>query len=412
MFTFVKNTLFKQGIQPVLSIFQLLVGFLCLFFGFNYIFANEQLNSSVLKLSSLDTVRPVIKSIESPGTDKLNEYYSSLCSNPYVKNVGSFLVQDAPFKELLNNPYLNAPDSNTGRIKIGYVDRLYLQSEVFPVSSGRTLEQNDIKDTPTEEIPILISHNLSLQFPIGSILSSGVPDDRQMTIVFKKFVVIGVLQQNQVFWNGGTTSLDGAILESDAFFIAPIQEEQLYGNQLLDRISTNVLVTLNNINDFDKFKSITQEKMKQLQVTGSISTIKEQLELLKNLRKGPILLSLALSVVLISLSFIGLIGMQLYSVTKRRKEFAIRQALGASPISIILLVFSESALLIGISAVTAIGITYLLIEVVHIPGIHKFQGKAITYSIIIIFFLTISVSAPPLMKAFKDKPVNMLRGES
>ena len=130
-------------------------------------------------------------------------------------------------------------------------------------------------------------------------------------------------------------------------------------------------------------------------------------------RRTPTILLALFGAIALALAAIGLYGVLAFSVTQRRREFGIRQALGAGGHSILSLVLREglgaavSGLAIGIGAaiILARGMRSLLVDVP--PG----DPLALASSAAALLLVAAAAAWVPARRATRVDPMTVLRSE-
>lgn len=402
----------RQGIRPFLVGIQLFIGFICFLIGISMLESTMNHDKIIKKVTDLNTLHLFIEDIGPNSTsEKLLSFYNNLSKNDKIKNIGTFLNLNIPFKELIDSPLIdNKKQSETGVNKVVFLDKNLLEWTKFEVKKGRGLNKNDVGSEPNEIIPTLIGPALEEQFPLGTILSSGIADDRKMTIVDKKFVVVGILKENPVYWGGGSSTLANSILTNQTMFICPLQSEQNYGNQLITRLKTNMLIQSEENTSTEDVKKTIHKNLESNKIYGSISTIKEQLEELKKISRPIILFSLIFSSLILLLSIFGLIGVMLSSVVQRYREFGIRFSLGATITSLINLIIFEILVLALFAFSLALVIFYIAKNLISTPIAIDINIYIIIYSFVLCISISFITSFGPILKLKSIEPAQLIRG--
>jgi predicted permease len=113
------------------------------------------------------------------------------------------------------------------------------------------------------------------------------------------------------------------------------------------------------------------------------------------------------------LAALGLYGVISYGVTRRRREFGIRIALGAGVGRIRKLVFSEMAWIVAIGVLTggpaALALARLMEDQLH--GVKSKDAAVVAFSIAIVVLASIAAAYMPSRRATKTNPIDALRYE-
>ena len=119
------------------------------------------------------------------------------------------------------------------------------------------------------------------------------------------------------------------------------------------------------------------------------------------------------SIIAIFIAVLGLLGLSIYSTSQRIKEIGIRKVLGAPGSSIYHLLVKEIIILIVISSIIAIPVTYLAME----KWLNSYAFKteqplwAFLLPMIIILIISLTTISNVLLKATRTNPANILRYE-
>jgi len=119
------------------------------------------------------------------------------------------------------------------------------------------------------------------------------------------------------------------------------------------------------------------------------------------------------SMIAIFIAVLGLLGLSIYSTSQRIKEIGIRKVLGAPGSSIYHLLVKEIIVLIIISSIIAIPVTYLAMEKWLNSYAFKIDQPLWAFLLPVIIIVTISLStiSNVLLKATRTNPANILRYE-
>jgi putative ABC transport system permease protein len=111
------------------------------------------------------------------------------------------------------------------------------------------------------------------------------------------------------------------------------------------------------------------------------------------------------------LAGLGLYGITAYSVSRRRSEIGIRLALGASPTSVVRLVVSRVALLVGIGAVAGIAVSLWLSRFVAslLYELEPRDPGTFLGSIVVLVAVGLAAAALPATRAARIDPAVVLR---
>lgn len=111
------------------------------------------------------------------------------------------------------------------------------------------------------------------------------------------------------------------------------------------------------------------------------------------------------------LAGLGLYGVTAYSVSRRRSEIGIRLALGASPASVVRLVVSRVALLVGIGAVAGIAASLWLSRFVAtlLYELEPRDPATLLGAVVVLVAVGLAAGALPATRAARIDPAVVLR---
>ncbi|MEQ8474467.1 MAG: FtsX-like permease family protein [Marinoscillum sp.] len=116
----------------------------------------------------------------------------------------------------------------------------------------------------------------------------------------------------------------------------------------------------------------------------------------------------------ISIAALGLLGMAVFTTETRLKEISIRKVMGASERNLVLLLSRGFLLMMVVSAVIAIPITYYLFDSVVLAGVANritFGAVELFLGVILIFILGAITIGWQTFKAARANPADLLRNE-
>lgn len=121
----------------------------------------------------------------------------------------------------------------------------------------------------------------------------------------------------------------------------------------------------------------------------------------------------AFTLIAILISCLGVYGLVLFSVKRKIKEIGVRKVLGAHVSSIVLLIYRDFALLIGLGFLFAIPISYYMSSQWLENFIYHTTIDWVTYaiSLVVIAFIVTATISYQAITAAQANPVNSLRSE-
>jgi putative ABC transport system permease protein len=121
-----------------------------------------------------------------------------------------------------------------------------------------------------------------------------------------------------------------------------------------------------------------------------------------------------LSLLAISIASMGLFGMVVFTTETRLKEISIRKVMGASSGNLIYLLNRGFLLLLSISALIALPVTYLFFENVvlrNFPYHTPVQLPELFAGLVAVLLIAFIMIGSQTMKAAKSNPAEILKGE-
>jgi len=121
-----------------------------------------------------------------------------------------------------------------------------------------------------------------------------------------------------------------------------------------------------------------------------------------------------LSVLAISIASMGLFGMVVFTTETRLKEIGIRKVMGASSGSLIYLLSRSFLLLLSISALIALPLTYLFFEnfiLKNFPYHTPVQITELFAGLLSVTIIAFGMIGSQTMKAARSNPVDVLKSE-
>ncbi|WP_139295249.1 hypothetical protein [Paenibacillus sp. NAIST15-1] len=287
--------------------------------------------------------------------------------------------------------------------RTNYIPELKTDTELFFVSN-ELLSKYHLEPFQSST-DIYISENLNntnlqkLNLPIA--------DDKKQTVIHREFNIKKNLSSNIILWNGGTTSLQGAIYDKQNFIIAPIQNEQLNGKKYIERMSYNSIITLQKNSSFEQFNSKVNEYLSLNNISAKVYTIEQMIDQIKKQNSTLIFISISLGIILTCLSMIGFIGIIFMSIKKRLTDLAILYIHGSSISILLLSLFFEFTCQLIIASSISYFISYLLTHLINDTPISLLtfgisSSLFFIIGIIITFFIRNKLSRTELIRSIKE----------
>ena len=114
------------------------------------------------------------------------------------------------------------------------------------------------------------------------------------------------------------------------------------------------------------------------------------------------------------LAAIGLYGVLAYTISRRIREIGLRMALGASPRSILWMVFRDSFLLVGLGMGIGLGIAVVATQPLAmflVPGLSPTDPSTFLSVIVLLGTVAVAATIGPALRALRVDPMVALRYE-
>lgn len=355
---------------------QLIISITFINWGVHSYISSYKLYKNVLYISQHNDVRIFVNN---ENESKLRSFYDFIQDLPEVTSIAT---------------YLN---------RTNYIPELKTDTELFFVSN-ELLSKYHLEPFQSST-DIYISENLNntnlqkLNLPIA--------DDKKQTVIHREFNIKKNLSSNIILWNGGTTSLQGAIYDKQNFIIAPIQNEQLNGKKYIERMSYNSIITLQKNSSFEQFNSKVNEYLSLNNISAKVYTIEQMIDQIKKQNSTLIFISISLGIILTCLSMIGFIGIIFMSIKKRLTDLAILYIHGSSISKLLLSLFFEFTCQLIIASSISYFISYLLTHLINDTPISLLtfgisSSLFFIIGIIITFFIRNKLSRTELIRSIKE----------
>jgi putative ABC transport system permease protein len=121
-----------------------------------------------------------------------------------------------------------------------------------------------------------------------------------------------------------------------------------------------------------------------------------------------------LSLLAISIASMGLFGMVVFTTETRLKEISIRKVMGASSVTLIMLLSRGFMALLSISAVIALPVTYFFFQhyiLTHFPYHNPIQLAELFIGLLVVLVIACIMIGSQTIKAARTNPVEVLKSE-
>ncbi len=301
-----------------------------------------------------------------------------------IRGVLSFSIEGQPENED------NAPEA-------GYqvVEAAYFETMRIPLLRGRLLDERDVDGAP---LVALINKTTADscwpgEDPIGRRVSWGTTDEGEQVWV----TIVGVV--DDVFVEG----LD----------VPPRPETYRPFAQDPYPFMTFVLRTGEDPSSFALPLQQAVFDVDPAQPVSGVKTLDEVLAAALAPRRFNMLLMLVFAGVAVALAAVGLFGMISFSVTRRRHEIAVRNALGALPHNIVVQFVSEGArmVVVGLCVGTCGALALSRFISTQIHGVAATDLPTYVLAVLALAVVGLLASYLPARRAARLDPMTVLRGE-
>jgi predicted permease len=314
---------------------------------------------------------------------------TSVQSLPGIRSV-AFSNSLPPFEGNVN---LDIPGQSSQTFLSADVSSEYFQTFNIPVLSGRTFSGTDTPGETGEE-PVVVSQRLGQrvfpqQSPLGKIL--------HVSNNARRFRIIGVVRDRLA---SGTRQAG-----NDGSFVYQQMKPQSDG-YLVVRFDGNATL----------FARALQSVLKaRTGVVMSVSTIQSRLDARMAISRSVEMILLAMGLVGMTLTLVGVYGVVSFNAAQRKRDFAIRVALGASRESIFRTVVKAGMRPIPVAILAGVVLSFGTLKIVGAQGLwlNLVSQDPIPYfaAAIVLVLAVLAALALPAHRAMSSDPVHALREE-
>lgn len=311
---------------------------------------NEEDLWSVI-LNTLDG-KEIYEELKRAGTIK--DYYL-YGSNPNTHEV---------FWENMPKKYANVADIEKGAY-IGeiLINENFLNHYNFKISSGRNLKAEDFKkDYKKENIPILLGNEFEKTQKLGDTfkikyISEAVrigDFDTKIKEDFLTFEVVGFLERNAIPISNGPIELFAqTLLYSDGIKVIPSVENFIGYDAMGESANAAIFLERGIGVKEDELVKILNEKLKKYNLYANLFSLSGTTAVIESYERD-VKSSLALGFLLLIISIIGTSCIMLGQLNKRKKEFGIKIAMGATLNEIAKELFLEVLVMVIIASIISL----------------------------------------------------------
>src|ERR1044071_7817609 len=331
----------------------------------------------------------------------LNALEQKLSTIPGVSNV-SLASGLPPLRQIDANDteiegYQQTPDSPAQNVDFwNIVGNDYFKTMKIRLLEGRTFEPQD--DNPDAMKVVMVNQALAKRFwtgsPIGRRVNPGVADPKVW------FTIVGVVEDTK---NAGMDKPAGPEL-----YFQVRQVNQFVG--------PNVSFVVRAGNESASLESSIRNAIRELDPTLPVYNLWSMNEVVSKSMVQPRVLALLLatfSAIALFLAAIGIYGVMAYSVAQRTQEIGVRMALGARPLHVLRLIFSQSLGMLLIGIVIGLAGAFALTRLMRTLLFEITATDPLTYVSVIGLLVLVALLACyiPARRAAKVDPLIALRYE-
>lgn len=268
------------------------------------------------------------------------------------------------FWENMPKKYANVADIEKGAY-IGeiLINENFLNHYNFKISSGRNLKAEDFKkDYKKENIPILLGNEFEKTQKLGDTfkikyISEAVrigDFDTKIKEDFLTFEVVGFLERNAIPISNGPIELFAqTLLYSDGIKVIPSVENFIGYDAMGESANAAIFLERGIGVKEDELVKILNEKLKKYNLYANLFSLSGTTTVIESYERD-VKSSLALGFLLLVISIIGTSCIMLGQLNKRKKEFGIKIAMGATLNEIAKELFLEVLVMVIIASIISL----------------------------------------------------------
>jgi predicted permease len=279
----------------------------------------------------------------------------------------------------------------------------YFQTMNIALSRGRYFEE---RDNESAAPVVIVDEQLARHFwpnrdPIGQRMyfPQNAKDITQTDASTRWFRVVGVVRSIRQEDLAGTRSRVGA-------YYFPYAQSP-------SRDFTLAVRTSGAVSEVARMLRAAVARIDPELALFDVKTMDERVELSMSSRRTSLMLALAFGGLALFLSAIGIYGVLAYLVAQRRREIAIRVALGSTGAAVVRLVLREGLALVAIGLAAGFAGAAALQKAVanQIYGVRPFDPLVIGGVTVLLGTIALAACAVPARRATRVDPIEVLRYE-
>ena len=381
----------KQKRKSILIFIQLFISSFCLAVGIGFFEMNISHISKVKSIIGTDILYTIINT--TPPFRDLNEsdnisikkFYRDIKQDERVMSIGTY---DVGYISSTNDLY--RPNDLYRDKPVIIMDNSFFSMLCDKERMSIFKEENNIK------LNMAFGNNISYILKKGEGVNVHIPTSNKNYNV----TAVNMINKNSYFLSTssrGYITNDINSTENMMFVLLPESEKPI--------CSDKYFIKLRNDVDRERFIKDINDLGKKYGIESYTHDINYEINEYINGNMIPMIASITLSVILLILSSIGLVGVILSSILRRKKEFGIRYSLGCTPNELLKLIVGEIMLLFIMS--TFLGITISYIVSLFIENMEIGLLSMICCSGIMFLFCFLS-SIIPARKIIKMDPITLI----
>lgn len=346
----------KMGIIGFLIIIQLSVGLTMINTSGRLLEDSQNRKEGIENLFDIaNTTMVKIDIIEDIGTDakkywkylkkalETKDIYENMKKNKFIKDYyiyGEDGNKYDVFEENLPEKYKNLSDIHRG-IHLGeiIINENFFNHYDIKISSGRTFTSEDFNKSYKEgNIPILMGKDFEGIYKLGQefkvkYFSDAITDENNKITLKEDFItfeIVGFLENNAIpIPNGPTELFATTLLYSNGIKVIPSVKDYLGYNALPMTIDTALFIERSSdVTESELVKELNN-KLEKHGLKANLFTLSNTTTVIESYERD-VESSLALGGLLLIISMIGTSCIMLGQLNKRKKEFGIKIAMGAT----------------------------------------------------------------------------------
>lgn len=315
------------------------------------------------------------------------------------------------FWESIPKKYENMPEHTKGAY-IGEVliNENFLNHYELKISSGRNLTEEDFKkDYKKDNIPMLMGNELEGVYKLGETFKfkyySEAIRTGEETVEAKEdfitFEIVGFLERNAIpISNGPIELFASTLLYSDGIKVIPSVENFIGYNAVCESVNTGIFLERGIGVSEEELVKILNEKLKEHKLHANLYSLSNTTSVIESYERD-VKSSLVLGALLLIISMIGTSCIMLGQLNKRKKEFGIKIAMGATLNEIAKDIFLEILTMAMIASIISLVLNAK-------AGI----GLSIVFiNIILVTVIALIIGIFPIKEIKKMKVIELVRGK-